>query len=77
MVPARQALERLLEGNRRFVDETRTSEALASAKRRNALTAGQAPFAVILGCSDSRVPVEIIFDQGLGDLFVIRVAGNI
>ena len=77
MVPARQALERLLEGNRRFVDETRTSESLASAKRRNALTAGQAPFAVILGCSDSRVPVEIIFDQGLGDLFVIRVAGNI
>jgi carbonic anhydrase len=77
MVPARQALERLLEGNRRFVDETRTSEALAGAKRRNALTAGQAPFAVILGCSDSRVPVEIIFDQGLGDLFVIRVAGNI
>ena len=77
MVPAREALERLLEGNRRFVDETRTSEALASAKRRNALTAGQAPFAVILGCSDSRVPVEIIFDQGLGDLFVIRVAGNI
>ena len=77
MVPAREALERLLEGNRRFVDETRTSEALASAKRRNALTTGQAPFAVILGCSDSRVPVEIIFDQGLGDLFVIRVAGNI
>jgi len=77
MVPAREALERLLEGNRRFVDETRTSEALASAKRRNALTSGQAPFAVILGCSDSRVPVEIIFDQGLGDLFVIRVAGNI
>jgi carbonic anhydrase len=77
MVPAREALERLLEGNRRFVDEARNSEALASAKRRNALATGQSPFAAILGCSDSRVPVEIIFDQGLGDLFVIRVAGNI
>ena len=77
MVPAREALERLLEGNRRFVDETRIIDALANAKRRNALATGQTPFAVILGCSDSRVPVEIIFDQGLGDLFVIRVAGNI
>ena len=77
MVPAREALERLLEGNRRFVDEMRNSEEMASAKRRNSLATGQSPFAVILGCSDSRVPVEIVFDQGLGDLFVIRVAGNI
>ena len=77
MIPAREALERLLEGNRRFVDEMRDSDAAASAKRRNALATGQSPFAVILGCSDSRVPVEIVFDQGLGDLFVIRVAGNI
>jgi carbonic anhydrase len=77
MVPAREALERLLEGNRRFLDEARPSEALAHAKRRSSLAMGQTPFAVILGCSDSRVPVEIIFDQGLGDLFVIRVAGNI
>jgi carbonic anhydrase len=77
MIPAREALERLLEGNRRFVDEMRNSEELVSAKRRNSLATGQSPFAVILGCSDSRVPVEIVFDQGLGDLFVIRVAGNI
>jgi carbonic anhydrase len=51
--------------------------ALKSQARRNALTAGQEPFAIILGCSDSRVPAEIVFDQGLGELFVIRVAGNI
>jgi carbonic anhydrase len=50
---------------------------LTSQARRNELAAGQEPFAIILGCSDSRVPAEIVFDQGLGDLFVIRVAGNI
>ena len=50
---------------------------LASQTRRIELAAGQEPFAIILGCSDSRVPAEIVFDQGLGDLFVIRVAGNI
>jgi carbonic anhydrase len=77
MIPAREALKRLREGNRRFVDDTRSSESLISPRRRAELTAGQEPFAAILGCSDSRVPVEIIFDQGLGDLFVIRVAGNI
>jgi carbonic anhydrase len=77
MIPAREALQRLREGNRRFVDDTRSSESLISPRRRAELTAGQEPFAAILGCSDSRVPVEIIFDQGLGDLFVIRVAGNI
>ena len=77
MIPAREALERLREGNRRFIDDSRTSESLTSTQRRQALTAGQEPFAAILGCSDSRVPVEIVFDQGLGDLFVIRVAGNI
>jgi carbonic anhydrase len=77
MIPAREALQRLREGNRRFVDDTRSSESLISPGRRAELTAGQEPFAAILGCSDSRVPVEIIFDQGLGDLFVIRVAGNI
>jgi carbonic anhydrase len=71
------ALERLREGNRRFVANVRGSDAFVSHLRRAELTAGQQPFAIILGCSDSRVPAEIVFDQGLGDLFVIRVAGNI
>jgi carbonic anhydrase len=78
MISAQQALERLRDGNRRFVAGTRDREApLISQIRRLDFVAGQAPFAVILGCSDSRVPVEIVFDQGLGDLFVIRVAGNV
>jgi carbonic anhydrase len=77
MLTALEALEGLREGNRRFASGVRSLETLASQARRQDLVAGQAPFAVILGCSDSRVPVEIIFDQGLGDLFVIRVAGNI
>jgi carbonic anhydrase len=77
MIPAHQALERLREGNRRFVSEVQSLDTLASRTRRAALVAGQEPFAIILGCSDSRVPAEIVFDQGLGDLFVIRVAGNI
>ncbi len=74
---ARQALERLREGNRRFVSDVRGRDTLTSQARRRELAAGQEPFAIILGCSDSRVPAEIVFDQGLGDLFVIRVAGNI
>lgn len=77
MIPALEALERLREGNRRFVADNRNSEALASQSRRRDVAAEQFPFAIILGCSDSRVPAEIVFDQGLGDLFVIRVAGNI
>ena len=77
MISAHEALDRLREGNRRFVANVRSLDALTSHARRNALAAGQAPFAIILGCSDSRVPAEIVFDQGLGDLFVIRVAGNI
>src|SRR3954471_4336841 len=77
MIPAREALQRLREGNLRYVDENRSSESVISPRRRAELSDGQEPFATILGCSDSRVPVEIIFDQGLGDLFVIRVAGNI
>jgi carbonic anhydrase len=77
MISAQEALERLREGNRRFVSGVRSVDALTSQTQRDELVAGQHPFAVILGCSDSRVPVEIIFDQGLGDLFVIRVAGNI
>jgi carbonic anhydrase len=77
MVPAREALKRLQDGNRRFVSDARSRDTLTSRVRRAELTDGQEPFAAILGCSDSRVPVEIVFDQGLGDLFVIRVAGNI
>jgi carbonic anhydrase len=76
MLTAFEALARLQEGNRRFVANQTTSEPIDRAKRA-ALAAGQEPFAVILGCSDSRVPAELVFDQGFGDLFVIRVAGNI
>ena len=77
MISAREALQRLREGNLRFVSGSGGSDALPSHARRFELTNGQQPFAIILGCSDSRVPAEIVFDQGLGDLFVIRVAGNI
>ena len=77
MISAADALERLIDGNRRFVAGLRSHDTLAGPARRNELTAGQEPFAIILGCSDSRVPAEIVFDQGLGDLFVVRVAGNI
>ena len=73
----REALERLQKGNGRFASDVSDREILTSRSRCNELAAGQEPFAVILGCSDSRVPVEIVFDQGLGNLFVIRVAGNI
>jgi carbonic anhydrase len=72
-----EALRRLREGNDRFVNDLRSIAALATSARRAALAAAQSPFAVILSCSDSRVPAEIIFDQGLGDLFVVRVAGNV
>jgi len=77
VIPAREALERLRKGNGRFVSDVPGREILTSPARRNELAAGQEPLAIILGCSDSRVPAEIVFDQGLGDLFVIRVAGNI
>jgi carbonic anhydrase len=77
MITARQALERLKEGNRRFVSEDWSTQTLPSQDRRRELAGGQEPFAIILGCSDSRVPAEIVFDQGLGELFVIRVAGNV
>ncbi len=77
MIPAREALDLLREGNQRFVSEARHAETGTSRARRRELASGQEPFAIILGCSDSRVPAEIVFDQGLGDLFVIRVAGNI
>ena len=77
MITALEALERLREGNARFVAEVRNDAQSQGRVRRHALMAGQEPFAIILGCSDSRVPAEIVFDQGLGDLFVIRVAGNV
>ena len=76
MLNAVEALTRLREGNRRFV-AGQSSAALSSSARREALVSGQEPFAIILGCSDSRVPAELVFDQTFGDLFVIRVAGNI
>src|SRR5688572_7189292 len=75
MIPARAALDRLREGNARFSADV--SRRVTSRRKRRELAAAQAPFAIVLGCSDSRVPAEIVFDQGLGDLFVIRVAGNI
>ena len=76
MISARKALQALRDGNRRFVAE-RQRDGRTGATRREEVTERQEPFAIILGCSDSRVPAEIVFDQGLGDLFVIRVAGNI
>jgi carbonic anhydrase len=77
MLTALEALERLREGNARFVADIRSHATIARRSHRGELADGQEPFAIILGCSDSRVPAEIVFDQGLGDLFVIRVAGNI
>ncbi|HEY7471674.1 MAG TPA: carbonic anhydrase [Gemmatimonadota bacterium] len=77
MIPAREAFELLRDGNGRFAAGTPTHAGLGGPTRRDQLIGGQTPFAVVLGCSDSRVPVEIVFDRDLGDLFVIRVAGNI
>jgi carbonic anhydrase len=77
MITAFDALARLREGNLRFVRNQSSASATLSPMRRAALLDGQEPFAIVLGCSDSRVPAELVFDQGLGDLFVIRVAGNI
>lgn len=77
MVSPAEGLLRLKEGNRRFISGAGHADRLSTEARRKELTKGQNPFAIILGCSDARVPAEIVFDQGLGDLFVIRVAGNI
>ena len=77
MIPAREALQRLRDGNRRYVEEAHDPGAITNAARRGALAEDQQPFAIVLGCSDSRVPPELVFDQGLGELFVVRVAGNI
>lgn len=76
MDSARQAFERLREGNRRFASNAQGGDGRLQTRPAE-LADGQEPFAIILGCSDSRVPVEIVFDQSLGDLFVIRVAGNV
>ena len=77
MTFTQDALDRLRKGNRRFVSGEKTADVRSRQAHSSKLVAGQQPFAVILGCSDSRAPVEIIFDQGPGDLFVIRIAGNI
>ena len=77
MIPAHEALKRLREGNLRFSASLRGSDAPLAPAKRPELTNDQEPFAIVLGCSDARVPAEIVFDQGLGDLFVIRVAGNV
>lgn len=77
MIDAKTALQRLKDGNQQFANGQYKTHDELSPDRRSELLAGQSPFAIILGCSDSRVPVEVIFNQGFGDLFVIRVAGNI
>lgn len=77
MIPASEALQRLRDGNYRFAHGEENNLQSINQARRAELVGGQSPFAVIVACSDSRVPVELLFDQGLGDLFVIRVAGNI
>jgi len=77
MVNARDAFVRLREGNHRFASSVPKAGPFSTHSRRLEVASGQRPFAIVLGCSDSRVPAEIVFDQGLGDLFVIRVAGNI
>src|SRR2546422_2955167 len=77
MVSGHEALGRLREGNRRFVASMADTAPALSQTRRAELLGGQQPFAIVLGCSDSRVPAELVFDQGFGDLFVIRVAGNV
>ncbi len=76
-VGALEALERLQVGNRRFIEGHQAHEAMTLRDQLEASAREQRPFAIIVGCSDSRVPAEIVFDQGIGDLFVIRVAGNV
>ncbi len=76
MPSSEEALARLVAGNERYVN-SQMDNPNQTTERRAELLGGQNPFAIVLGCADSRVPPEVIFDQGLGDLFVIRVAGNI
>ena len=77
MISAEEALKRLRKGNKRFVSDSSIFNKISHKSRHHSLAEDQDPFAIILGCSDSRVSSEIVFDQGLGDLFVVRVAGNI
>jgi carbonic anhydrase len=77
MISAQEALDRLKAGNHRFVSRLGNREVIRSHARQIKLVQVQKPFAIVLGCADSRVPAELVFDQGVGDLFVIRVAGNI
>lgn len=78
MMSSRDALNRLVEGNKRFTSGLRSVQSIASYQKLAELAEkGQTPFAIVLTCSDSRVPAELLFDQGVGDLFVIRVAGNV
>jgi carbonic anhydrase len=77
MLPAPIALQRLIDGNQRFASNMPSDERIRSCTHHAYTPGEQKPFAVVLGCSDSRVPPEILFDQGIGDLFVIRVAGNV
>ena len=72
-----EALQRLMDGNKRYVENKMTTSSRCDAASRTALAHSQKPYAVVLTCSDSRVPPEIIFDKGLGEIFVIRVAGNV
>jgi len=77
VIPASEALERLREGNRRFVSGETSQRSDLVPARRGEVVSGQQPFAIVVGCSDSRVPAEMVFDCGVGDLFVVRVAGNV
>jgi len=77
MMSAKEALAKLMVGNRHYVDDALTNQAHANGHARAALASSQKPYAIILTCSDSRVPPELIFDKGLGEIFVIRVAGNV
>ncbi|TWJ19412.1 carbonic anhydrase [Geobacter argillaceus] len=74
---ADEALQKLLEGNKRYVEQQMTGQKLSDAHTRETLATSQHPYAIILSCSDSRVPPEIVFDKGLGEVFVVRVAGNV
>ena len=72
-----EALQKLMDGNKRYVDNKPTNASMSDTATRTSLAKSQKPYAVILSCSDSRVPPEVIFDKGLGEVFVVRVAGNI
>lgn len=76
-VTADEALQKLMDGNKHYVAQQMTSQKMCSIGVRESLTKGQKPYAIVLSCSDSRVPPEIIFDKGLGEIFVVRVAGNV